>query len=377
MIYEIPLFDLNYGREEEESLIQTVRSKWISTGPKCAEFESMFAGMLGCKHAVSLSSGTGALHLALRALDVSESDEVIVPSFTFVATVNVILYAGATPVFCDIKSPDDPTIDARQIEELITPRTKVILVMHYGGFPCNMASIMDLARQRKLAVVEDACHAPASEYEGKKLGTIGDIGCFSFYANKNLTTGEGGMLVTNDEEIHRRTKLLRSHCMTSMSYERAIGRSMTYEVADLGFNFRMDDLRASLGIAQLKKLATDLRRRAEIRDLYLEHLADVEEVLAPFAAHSGFVSNYIFPIVLKDSSGSSREQIREQLKAAGIQTSVHFPPVHRFSFYRKFAARLPKTDFVADHEITLPMYANLDETLVVRVVDALKSALCT
>ncbi len=257
-------------KAEENAVLETMRSRWISTGPKTVEFENKFASMLKVKHAVALSNCTVALHLALKVLGIKEGDEVICPSLTFVATVNSIRYLNAIPVFADIKSYNDLTIDPVDIESKITGKTRAIVVMHYGGFACDMDAILKIAKNNNLKVVEDACHAPLSEYNGKKLGTIGDIGCFSFFSNKNISTGEGGMLVSDNLKLSERVKLLRSHGMTSLSYERAKGHSTSYDVIDLGFNYRMDDIRASIGIVQLDKLENDLNKRAYIRKMYID-----------------------------------------------------------------------------------------------------------
>ena len=198
MEYKIPLFDLNFDEAEENAVLETLRSKWISTGPKTAEFENTFAAMLGAGHSIALSNCTVSLHLALKLVGLKAGDEVICPSLTFVATVNAIRYLDAIPVFADIKSNNDLTIDPDDIERKITPRTKAIIIMHYGGFACDMDRILQIAEKHSIKVVEDACHGPLSEYNGKKLGTFGDVGCFSFFSNKNISTGEGGMLVTNN-----------------------------------------------------------------------------------------------------------------------------------------------------------------------------------
>ena len=292
-------------------------------------------------------------------LNVKDGDEVICPSLTFVATVNSIRYVNAVPVFTDIKSYEDLTIDPKEIERNITPKTKAIIVMHYGGFACDMEEIMCIAKNHNLKVIEDACHGPLSEYQGKKLGTIGDIGCFSFFSNKNISTGEGGMLVTNNSDYFQRAKLLRSHGMTSLSYERSKGHSTSYDVIELGFNYRMDDIRASLGVVQLDKIEKDLEMRAEVRKVYNDCLSDVEEVIIPFKDNNEFSSNYIFPVILKNSTYEKRDSVRDKLAKAGIQTSVHYPAVHRFSIYKDFYKELPNTDYVADNLITMPMYANL------------------
>lgn len=375
MEYNIPLFDLNFDEAEEKSVLETMRSRWISTGPKCEMFEQNFAEMLNAKYAVSLSNCTTALHLALKMLGIKENDEVIVPSLTFVATVNAVKYVNATPVFCDISSIDDLTIDPEKIKKLLTGRTKAIIPMHYAGFPCKMKEILQLAKESNLFIVEDACHGPLSEYQGNKLGTIGDIGCFSFFSNKNISTGEGGMIVTNNEEFYRKAKLLKSHGMTTLSYERSKGHSTTYDVIDLGYNYRMDDIHASIGLAQLKKLPNDIAKRSEIRNYYLSKLASEDRIFLPFSKFSGIFSHYIFPIVLKNSDHTKRAAVREYLQRKGIQTSVHYPAVHRFSIYKDYHTELPLTEYVSDNEITLPIYSNLTFDKIDYIVENLIAAL--
>lgn len=359
MEYKIPLFDLNFGEEEVKALVNTIRSNWISTGPKCQEFEELFSSMLGVNHAVTMANCTSALHLACIVVGIKEGDEVICPSLTFAASVNCIRYVGATPVFCDIKSSEHLNIDASQIEHLITPKTKAIMVVHMAGFPADMDSIMATANKYNLKVIEDACHGPLSEYKGKKLGTIGEVGCFSFFSNKNISTGEGGMIVTNNEDYAKRIRLLRSHGMTTMSYQRATGHATSYDIVELGYNYRMDDLRASIGIVQLQHLKEDLLKRAKVREWYLEELKDVDQVIIPFADNNEFVSNYIMPIILKNSTIEKRDRIREEMHRKGIQTSIHYPAIHRFSIYQNFNAVLPNTEYVCNNEITLPMYSKL------------------
>lgn len=387
MDFKIPLFELNFDEAEEKAVLETIRSKWISIGPKTTEFENKFASMLNVKHALALTNCTVSLHLAMKLLDIKDGDEVICPSLTFVATVNAVRYVNAVPVFADIKSYEDLTLDPEDIERKITPKTKAIVVMHFGGFACDMESIMSLAKKHDLKVIEDACHGPLSEYtfyngkendiqsDKKKLGTIGDIGCFSFFSNKNISTGEGGMLVTNNTEIYNRSKLLRSHGMTSLSYERAKGHSTSYDVIDLGFNYRMEDIRSSIGIVQLDKIEKDLNKRAEVRKTYEKELSEIEEIIIPFCNNENFSSNYIFPVILKNSTYEKRDDVRNKLAEAGIQTSVHYPAVHRFSIYKDFYVDLPKTEYVTDNLITLPMYANLSESDIKYIAEQLKSIL--
>ena len=358
-MYDIPLFDLNFDEKEEAAVIETMKSKWISMGAKCEEFERKFAKMLDVKYACAVTNCTAALHLACCALGIKEGDEVLCPSLTFAATVNCIRYVGATPVFVDICGNHNLCMDTNQLEKLITKNTKAIIPMHYAGFPCNMTQIMQLAKKYNLFVIEDACHGPLSVYEGKKLGTIGDVGCFSFFSNKNISTGEGGMLVTNNEELYHKLKLMRSHGMTVMSYQRASGHATSYDIIDLGYNYRMDDIRASIGFIQLDKLRNDLEKRIRIREWYCESLSEVDSLVIPFKSHKNFVSNYIFPIVLKNSTVEKRNILRSKLQENGIQTSVHYPAIHLFSVYQKFHRKLPHTEYVTDNEITLPMYAGL------------------
>ncbi|NJK95431.1 MAG: DegT/DnrJ/EryC1/StrS family aminotransferase [Bacteroidales bacterium] len=359
MKYKIPLFKLNFNESEILAVTDTIKSAWISTGPKCEEFEQMFSEMLNVNHAHTTSNCTSALHLACRILGLKDGDEVICPSLTFAATVNAIKYVNAKPVFCDITSLENLNIDPNKIEKLITPQTKAIMVMHYAGFPCDMEAIVTLANRFNLKIIEDACHGPLSEFHDKKLGTIGDIGCFSFFTNKNISTGEGGMLVTNNPEISKKVKLLRSHGMTTLSYQRSKGHSSSYDIIELGYNYRMDDIHASIGIAQLNKIKYDLEFRREVRKNYEIELEKIPGVIVPFCHNQEFVSNYIMPIVLKNSSKDFRNEVRQYLEERGIQTSVHYPSVHLFSIYKEHTTSLPLTEYVSDNLITLPMYASL------------------
>ena len=364
MNFKIPLFDLNFDEREEAAVIDTLRSKWISIGPKTDELENKFREMFSINHALGLANCTVALHLGLILLGVKQDDEVIVPSLTFVATVNAIRYVGATPVFCDVKGLEDLTIDPDMIERSITSRTKAIIVMHYAGFPCNMERIMDIANKHSLKVFEDACHAPLSEYKGKKIGSIGDLGAFSFFSNKNISSGEGGMLITNNAQYYERAKLLRSHGMTSLSHDRFKGHTTQYDVVELGYNYRIDDIHSAIALVQMEKLKTDIVQRAKVREKYLINLRRNNNLIIPFLDNTEFVSNYIFPIVLKDSDSSKRDFVREQLHSAGIQSSIHYPAVHRFLIYRNLKANLKNTEYVTDNQITLPMYSSLTDTQI-------------
>ena len=372
MAYKIPLFNLNFDGKEAQAAYDTIQSGWISTGPKCEELEKMFVDMFHVNYAVSMSNCTDALHLCCLVSGVKPGDEVICPSLTFAASANCIRYAGATPVFCDIVGPEHINIDPKEIEKKITDKTKAILVVHMAGFPCKMDEIMAIAQKHNLKVIEDACHGPLSEYKGKKLGTIGDCAAFSFFSNKNISTGEGGMFISNNKEMADKARLLRSHGMTTMSYQRAGGHATAYDIVELGYNFRLDDIHAAIAIEQLKKLPGDLEQRIAVRKRYVELLSKVENIIIPFADNTEFTSNYIMPIVITKGIVEDRDAIRNKIHEAGVQTSVHYPAIHRFSIYKEYGAVLPQTEYVTDHEITLPMYAALtmeDVEYIVKVVD--------
>ena len=375
-MYKIPLFDLHYGPEETEAVVQTLESKWISMGRKVAEFEEKFAQHLGGAHTLCVANCTSGLFLALRALGIGAGDEVIVPSLSFVATANVVLYAGATPVFADICSYEDFSIDPQEIETKITSRTKAIIVMHYGGFSCPMDEILELAKRHNLYVVGDCAHAPATWYRGQHVGTLGDINVFSFFSNKNITCAEGGLIATQKEEWHQRMKLMRSHGMTTLSYERAKGHATSYDVVELGYNFRIDDIRGTQLCVQLTRLESDVARRKELWEYYLKKFVDVAELLVPYRDFPHPSSHYIAPILLKSGGVERREALRNFLaKKKGVQTSVHYPAIHRFSIYEPYRKPLPKTEFVVDHEITLPLYYSLTEEQIDYIVESLKEGL--
>lgn len=375
MAYKIPLFNLNFDEKEAQAAYDTIKSGWISTGPKNAELEQMFIDMWNVKYAVSMSNCTDALHVCCMVCGFGPGDEVICPSLTFAASCNCIRYVGATPVFADIVGPDHINIDPKDIERKITPKTKGIIVVHMAGFPCQMDEIMAIAKKHNLKVIEDACHGPLSEYKGVKLGTIGDCAAYSFFSNKNISTGEGGMFITNNEEMAAKARLIRSHGMSTMSYQRASGHATEYDITCLGYNFRMDDIRAAIAIEQLKKLPKDLETRLAVRARYVERLAGMERVAVPFADNTEFVSNYIFPVVILNSTREQRDALREFMHAEGIQTSVHYPAAHKFSTYRELGAVLPQTEYVTENEVTLPMYAALTLEQVDFICDTLECGL--
>ena len=368
MNWRVPLADLDYGQEEEAAVLKVLRSKWLTMGAVTQKFEAQFAEQAGVKYAIAVSNATEALHLACLALGVGPGDEVITPSLSFVATSNAVLYTGAEVRFADIIGPDDLTIDPDEITRQITPRTKAIIVMHYGGYPCRMNEILAVADQVKLPVIEDAAHAPGASLDGKSLGTWGTIGCFSFFSNKNLSSGEGGMLVTDREDVAEKVRLLRSHGMTSLTYDRYQGHAYSYDVVELGYNYRIDEIRSALGLEQLKKLSGNNARRKAWTERYWQALADVGVGL-PFLGRVGSPSYHIFPILLPP--GIDRKAFMDALRSEGIQTSIHYPATHRFTYYqsRYGVISLPRTEYVSEREVTLPLYPGMRAEQVDLVVD--------
>lgn len=378
MEWRVPLSDIGFGAEEEQAVMRVVKSRWLTMGAVTQQFEQEFAAFNGVKHAIAVTNATAALHMACVAAGLGPGDEAILPSLTFVATANAVRYTGATPVFADIEGVNNLNISAQAIEACITSHTRAILVVHYGGYACDMPAILAIAKKHGLVVIEDAAHAVGSQLEGRMLGAWGQIGCFSFFSNKNMTTGEGGMLVTDDDALAEKFRLLRSHGMTSLTWDRHKGHAWSYDVVDLGYNYRIDEMRSALGRVQLEKLSQHNQLRQERTRLYHDLLQELcPEVGIPFQRHPGVSACHLMPVLLPD--GVAREEIMEKMKAKGIQTSIHYPPIHQFSAYSQLTTQassdLKITDLLAAHEVTLPLFPALSPTDVKFVVDALRESL--
>jgi dTDP-4-amino-4,6-dideoxygalactose transaminase len=363
MKWRYPLSDIDLGREEEKDVLKVLRSGWLSTGPVTEKFEKAFSEYLGAGYAIAVSNGTAALHLALASLGLREGDEIILPSLTFIATANAVLYVGAKPVFADIVNSEGLNVSPEEIEKKITKKTKAIMVMHYGGYPCDMKAILGIARRHGLYVVEDAAHAPGAKYQGEKCGLIGDVGCFSFFSNKNLVTGEGGMVVTRNRAWAERVRRMRSHGMEALSWDKYRGHLSFYDVRGIGYNYRTTEIQSALGLVQLKKLDRNNRVRRKLVDIYRKELQVCEGISIPFLTFKGNASCHLFPILV--TPPVDRNSLMVRLKDFGIQTSVHYPPIHLFSFYRKrFGFKigmLPKTEDVSRREVTLPLHPRMNE----------------
>jgi len=373
--WKVPLSQLSFTDDEERALVDTLRSGWWTYGPVSRRLEAQFAEYLGVRHALAVSSGTAALHLACAALGATAGDEIVTPSLTFVAAANVILHSGAEPRFADVVSLERPLLSAESIERALTARTRGICVMHYGGYPCEMDEIMDLARRRGLWVIEDAAHAPGGSWGGIRCGAWGDVGCFSFFGNKNLTCAEGGMVVTQREDLADRLRSLRSHGMTSLTWDRYRGHQFSYDVTVPGFNYRMDDLRAAILGAQLRSLDRLNRLRRERVGWYRDLLGGDSRWILPFEGGDEQSACHLFVVILDEEI--SRNQVMSRMMQRGIQTSIHYPPIHQFTFFRKVLSQssdLKVTEEIGRRLLTLPLFPDLSREDVKVVCSALRES---
>lgn len=360
----LPFYKPFIGQEEIEAVTETLKSGWLTMGPKTRQFEKEFFQYIGTKHAVAVNSCTSALHLALIAYGIKQGDEVITTPFTFASTAEVILYTGAKPVFVDI---DENTfnIDPTMIESAITSKTRAIIPVHIAGQPCEMDKITQIAKEHKLLVIEDAAHSLSSEYKGRKIGKIGDATCFSFYATKNLTTGEGGMITTNKDEIADKVRIIRLHGMSRDAWKRYSSKgSWYYEITDQGYKYNMTDIQASIGLCQLRKLSEMQRRRKEYVNMYNEAFSKFEEIATPYIRRNIKHSWHLYVIQIRPQLlRIDRDEFIEQLRKENIGTSVHFIPLHLMPFYQKnFGFKkgdFPKAESVYERVISLPLYPGL------------------
>ena len=370
----VPLADVRLDEDDIAVIADTYRSGWLSLGPRTQEFEAAFAEFVGAEHALATSSCTAALHLMCLAAGLGPGDEVVVPAMTFVATVNCVTYTGARPVFADIESIDEPWMSARTIEAAITPRTKAIMYMAYGGHPARSREVQELAPRRGLLLLEDTAHAIGTRVGGQHLGTLGAAGAFSFFSNKNLAIGEGGMFVTSDAELAGRVRSLRSHGMTSLSWDRHKGHAFGYDVVALGLNYRIDEPRAALGLRRLERLDAENAERRSIDAAYRDRLLGIPGLVLPLPADPDDMhAHHVFTLALPP--GTDRDALRTHLTGQGVQTSVHYPPAHRFSIYEEGAPDLPTTDEYAVRALTLPMFAHMTDEQIDLVADGLRSGL--
>jgi len=373
-MWTVPLTDIAMPEEDVEAVLECLRSGWLTMGPRTQAFEAAFADYVGAPHAIAVSSGTAALHLAMLAAGVGPGDEVVVPALSFVATAAAARYAGADPVFCDVLGPHDFNLDPDSVAEAITPRTRAVVAVHLMGYPADVGSLRKLCDDRGLRLIEDAAQAVGARVGDSRVGTIGDLGCFSFFSKKQLCVGEGGMVVTNDDELAASVRRLRSHAMTSVTWDRHRGYSETYDIVDIGFNFRLDEPRAALGLSRLTRLEGDIdaRRRAVVR--YRERLAGVDGLELAWdddAVHAG--SHFAFPVLLPDRE--SRDRFRSDFRDAGIQTTW-YPAITQLTEYataRTGGTGVLRAESVAARHCALPLSSSTELTQVDLVTDAVSA----
>ena len=374
-MWKVQLFQLNYDHREPQAVKETVESGWITMGEKTREFEREFSNMLGeGVKCTAVSSATAALYISLLALGIKEGDEVIIPALTFVADINVVRMVGAAPVLADCDSYNNWNISARTIEEQITDKTKAVIIVHFAGYPCEMDDIVELCKSRDIALIEDVAHSPDAKYRGKACGTFGEYGCFSFFTNKNLSTGEGGMLSTKDKNLSQQAKYFRSHGMSSLTLDRHKGRSISYDVIQTGLNYRIDEIHSALGLVQLEKLKRANEQRKKIVEYYIENLKEVKNITIPFLDLKDIEPVYhIFPILL--DKNLDRIEVIENLKRDGIQTSIHYPAFKYFTAFSDIGLNsTPIAEDIAMRELTLPLYPTMSFDEVDLVCDSLKDA---
>jgi dTDP-4-amino-4,6-dideoxygalactose transaminase len=366
--WRIPLSRPEIGREEEEAALRVLRSRWLTMGAETEALEREFADKLDAGHAIAVSSGTAALHLALLAAGVNQGDEVIQPAINFAAAANMTVAVGADPVLADMTSVDRPGIDVEQIDRAWTSRVTAVIAMHYGGYPCEIDAIREYCRDHHLSLIEDACHGVGAWYKGRALGTWGDMGCFSFFSNKNMAAGEGGMVVTNDDEIARRVRLMRSHGMTTATWERHRGGASMYDIASHGFNYRIDEVRAAIARVQLRKLDTFNAVRARHTRQYHERLASSPSLRIVNPTDVGCSACHLMAVLVP---AGGRDAVAARCRADGIQTSVHYPCLAELSAFRGSTPReqVRVSAEFAERVMTLPLYPSLGEEEIASVCD--------
>lgn len=371
------MFEPDFGADELAAIKQPIINQWVTMGEGTMQLELEFAKRCGARHAIAVNNCTAALHLAVEAAGIKSGDEVICPTLTFVATANAIRYVGATPVLCDSVGPENLNISPAQVEQLITAKTRGIVVVHYAGFPVDMVGMQELADKHDLALIEDCAHALFSKLQGRFCGTWGKVAAFSFFGNKNITCGEGGMVTTNSDEVAERVRNMRSHGMTSLTLDRYKGRAVGYDVIALGYNYRIDEIRSALAMVQLNRLDGFLAERSRVRDRYCERFSNSKIIVPHFdwkkiSLPGDSVGHHIMPVMMPE--GCNRDAIATGLKERGVQSSMHYRPIHLFSAYSNVlpSDRRPfRTEMLAERELTLPMYPTMTNDQVDFVCDSL------
>lgn len=370
--WRVPLAHLALSEGDIEAVVATYRSGWLTMGPRVETLEAAFSAYTGARHAIAVTNGTAALHLSCLAAGLGPGDEAVVPSLTFVASANAIAYTGATPVFADIAGVAEPWMSASACEAVLTENTRAVMAVDYGGHAGELPELVRLCERHGLVLLEDAAHAAGSRLHDRHLGRFGLAGAFSLFSNKNLVAGEGGLVITDDDAVAEQVRLLRSHGMTTTTWDRDRGHASEYDVVALGFNYRMDEPRAALTTARLERLDDENARRNELDGRYRALLTDLDVTVALPETPGVASAHHLFVIVLAE--GADRAGVRAALAARGVQSSVHYPPLHRVTAYAGRHAPLPVTEAYAGRAISLPMFASMTHAQQDIVVDALRDA---
>jgi dTDP-4-amino-4,6-dideoxygalactose transaminase len=376
--WQVPLTDIAMPEEDVRAVMDCLESGWLTMGPRTQAFEQALAEYIGVPHAVAVSSGTAALHLAMLAAGIGPGDEVIVPAFTFVASAAAVRYTGAEPVLCDVHGARDFNIDPEDAARRITPRTRAIVAVHMGGYPADVLALRELCDARGLTLIEDCAEAIGARVQDggeRQVGTVGELGCFSFFSKKQLCVGEGGMVACADEQLAAKIRLLRSHAMTSTTWDRHRGHDPAYDIVDIGFNYRLDEPRAALGLSRLPRLGEAIEKRRSLVRAYREHLASLDGLQLAFGERDAECSShFFFPVLLADRA--ARDDFRETLKDQRIQTTW-YPALHTFTEYRDAvpAGDLPGASEAGDRHCALPLSSTMDESTVDEVVAVVRAAL--
>lgn len=371
----IPIAKPYFGEEEEDVVVEVIRSGWVSQGPKVKEFEERFAEYVGARYAVAMSSCTTALHAALAVSGIGPGDEVIVPSLSFIATANSVVHAGATPVFADI-DPETCNVTDETIKKAITEKTRAVMPVHQMGLPVDLEPITDLCKRRNLLIIEDAACAIGSQYKGRPIGGHGNIACFSFHPRKIITTGEGGMVTTNDLSVAEKLRRFRHHGMSVSDIERHRARTVIIEnYPAIGYNYRMTDMQAAIGIEQLKKLPYIIERRRYIAEIYNRELSSIRSIRVQKIPEYAFHNYQSYWIELLDPSIISRDDLMQKLLDKGIATRRGIIAIHMEDAYSSCKISLPQTERITKKTILLPLYVSMTETEQMYIIKCLKEVL--
>jgi dTDP-4-amino-4,6-dideoxygalactose transaminase len=376
MSRRVPPCETELADADVEAALDVLRSAWLTMGPRTQELEAAFAGEVGAEHAVAVSSCSAALHLACLAAGVGPGDEVIVPAMTFAATANAVRHCGADAVLAESVAPLDPNVDPADVAQRITPHTKAVIAVHFCGYPADVERLRELCDEHGIVLIEDCAQAGGGRApDGRALGTIGAIGCFSFFSKTQLGVGEGGIVVTDDEKLAGRVRSLRSHAMTSVTWDRHRGHAETYDVTDVGFNYRIDEVRAAIAKSRLERLGSSVESLRELAAVYRERLAEVDGVELPFDdAATRLSGHFAFPVLVSDIG--TRTSVRARLRERGVDTTLH-PSLTLLSAYRPASedGRRPLAEEFSERHIALPLYPSLGDDGVDTVVSELADAL--